>query len=76
MATATFSHCVTKVRILPLIPLSTKVVNPNILGFLFCTDNSLTWAVTIFASPHRNFTENSRWVACLCDCRKVVSKVS
>ena len=57
MATATFSHCVTKVRILPLIPLSTKVVNPNILGFLFCTDNSLTWAVTIFASPHRNFTK-------------------
>lgn len=68
--------CITKVRILPLIPLSIKVFNPNILGFLFCTNNSLTWAVTIFASPNKNFTENSRWVACLCDCSKVVYKVS
>lgn len=67
---------VTKVRILPLIPLSIKVFNPNILGFLFCMNNSLTWAVRIFASLNRNFTENSLWVACLCDCSKVVSKES
>ena len=42
--------------ILPLIPLSIKGFNPNILRFPFL------YEVTIFASPNRNFTENSRRV--------------